>query len=69
MHEVGHLAEVLGNLGVFQMRPEDLIAPCPSGFRRVPIGQGDDFYLSLQLIHRFSEQSFRGSRPAGPTHW
>jgi quercetin dioxygenase-like cupin family protein len=48
MHNVGDLAEVLDNLGVFGMRPEDLIAPCDSGFRRVPISQGDDYYLSLQ---------------------
>lgn len=31
---VGDLAEVLGNLGVFSTHPEDLIAPCASGFRR-----------------------------------
>ena len=47
-HSVGDLAEVLDNLGVFAMHPEDLLALCPSGFRRVPIGQGDEFYLSLQ---------------------
>jgi quercetin dioxygenase-like cupin family protein len=47
-HQVGDLAEVLDNLGVFGMHPRDLIAACPSGFRRVPISQGDDFYVSLQ---------------------
>jgi mannose-6-phosphate isomerase-like protein (cupin superfamily) len=47
-HSVGDLAEVLDNLGVFAMHPEDLLALCPSGFRRVPIGQGEEFYLSLQ---------------------
>lgn len=45
---VGDLAEVLGNLGVFASLAEDLVAPCPSGFRRVPISQGSDYYLSLQ---------------------
>jgi quercetin dioxygenase-like cupin family protein len=30
------------------MVPDDVIAPCPSGFRRVPIHEGDDSYLSLQ---------------------
>lgn len=48
MHHIGDLAEVLDNLGVFGLHPEDVIAPCPSGFRRVPINQGGDFYLSLQ---------------------
>jgi quercetin dioxygenase-like cupin family protein len=47
-HSVGDLAEVLDNLGVFAMHPEDLLALCPSGFRRVPISQGDEFYLTLQ---------------------
>ncbi|MGH2637290.1 MAG: cupin domain-containing protein [Actinomycetota bacterium] len=47
-HQVGDLAEVLTNLGVFTTHPEDVIAPCPSGFRRVPIHQGADHYLSLQ---------------------
>lgn len=47
-HQVGDLAEVLSNLGVFRMHSEDVIAPCPSGFRRVSISQGDDHYLSLQ---------------------
>jgi quercetin dioxygenase-like cupin family protein len=47
-HQVGDLAEVLVNLGVFRIRPEDVIALCPSGFRRVPISQGGDHYLSLQ---------------------
>jgi quercetin dioxygenase-like cupin family protein len=48
VHHVGELAEVLDNLGVFGMVPDDVIAPCPSGFRRVPIHEGDDSYLSLQ---------------------
>jgi hypothetical protein len=47
-HSVGDLAEVLDNLGVFAMQPADLLATCPSGFRRVPISQGDEHYLSLQ---------------------
>jgi quercetin dioxygenase-like cupin family protein len=46
--KVGDLAEVLGNLGVFGSAADDLVAPCPSGFRRVPISQGKDYYLSLQ---------------------
>jgi quercetin dioxygenase-like cupin family protein len=48
VHNVGDLAEVLDNLGVFGLQPGDVIAPCPSGFRRVPIHQGEDSYLSLQ---------------------
>jgi mannose-6-phosphate isomerase-like protein (cupin superfamily) len=47
-HKIGDLAEVLINLGVFRMHPEDVISLCPSGFRRVPISQGEDHYLSLQ---------------------
>ena len=47
-HSVGDLAEVLDNLGVFSMHPEEVLALCPSGFRRVPITSGDEFYLSLQ---------------------
>jgi quercetin dioxygenase-like cupin family protein len=47
-HSIGDLAEVLDNLGVFAMHPEEVLALCPSGFRRVPIIQGDEFYLSLQ---------------------
>jgi quercetin dioxygenase-like cupin family protein len=45
---IGDLDEVLNNLGVFSSFPDDLIAPCPSGFRRVPITQGAGFYISLQ---------------------
>ncbi len=45
---VGDLAEVLDNLGVFRCSPDDLLATCPSGFRRVPITQGGGFYISLQ---------------------
>jgi quercetin dioxygenase-like cupin family protein len=48
MHRVGDLAEVLDNIGVFGMLSSDVIAPCPSGFRRVPIHEGDGVYLSLQ---------------------
>jgi len=47
-HAVGDLAEVLDNLGVFRCFPDDLIATCPSGFRRVPIATGGGYYLSLQ---------------------
>jgi quercetin dioxygenase-like cupin family protein len=47
-HRIGDLAEVLDNLGVFGLHAEDVIAPCPSGFRRVPINEGDGSYLSLQ---------------------
>ena len=32
----------------FRSMPEDLVAACPSGFRRVPISTGSDYYLSLQ---------------------
>lgn len=45
---MGDLAEVLDNLGVFRTEPGDLLELCPSGFRRVPIATGSDFYLSLQ---------------------
>jgi quercetin dioxygenase-like cupin family protein len=47
-HSVGDLAEVLDNLGVFRTAPQDLVELCPSGFRRVPISTGSDYYLSLQ---------------------
>jgi quercetin dioxygenase-like cupin family protein len=47
-HSVGDLAEVLDNLGVFRTDPQDLVELCPSGFRRVPISTGSDYYLSLQ---------------------
>ena len=47
-HQIGDLAEVLSNLGVFRTHPEEMLALCPSGFRRVPINQGQDHYLSLQ---------------------
>jgi hypothetical protein len=46
--KIGDLSEVLDNLGVFRSSPEELVAVCPSGFRRVPISQGHDYYLSLQ---------------------
>jgi len=45
---VGDLDEVLNNLGVFRCSPDDLLATCPSGFRRVPITQGAGYYISLQ---------------------
>jgi quercetin dioxygenase-like cupin family protein len=44
----GDLAEVLDNIGVFRSSPDELVATCPSGFRRVAIAQGPGFYLSLQ---------------------
>ncbi|HYH27689.1 MAG TPA: cupin domain-containing protein, partial [Actinomycetota bacterium] len=47
---IGHLDEVLGNLGVFRAVAEELVQPCPSGFRRVPISQGPEFYISLQAL-------------------
>lgn len=47
-HSIGDLAEVLDNLGVFRAAPQDLVPLCPSGFRRVPISTGADYYLSLQ---------------------
>src|SRR5690242_5631674 len=47
-HRMGDLAEVLDNLGVFRTAPGDLLELCPSGFRRVPIATGPDYYLSLQ---------------------
>jgi len=49
-HSIGDLAEVLDNLGVFRAHPEDLVELCPSGFRRVPISTGPDYYLSLQCF-------------------
>lgn len=45
---IGHLDEVLGNLGVFHTHPDDLIGTCASGFRRVPITAGGEYYISLQ---------------------
>lgn len=45
---IGALDEVLDNLGVFRCFPDELLATCPSGFRRVPISQGGGYYLSLQ---------------------
>jgi quercetin dioxygenase-like cupin family protein len=47
---IGHLDEVLGNLGVFRAAAEELVRPCPSGFRRVPISQGSEFYFSIQAL-------------------
>jgi quercetin dioxygenase-like cupin family protein len=47
---VGHLDEVLNNLGVFRSAAEELVLLCPSGFRRVPISQGTEFYFSIQAL-------------------
>ena len=47
---IGHLDEVLDNLGVFRATAEELVMHCPSGFRRVPISQGPDFYISIQAL-------------------
>ena len=47
---IGHLDEVLDNLGVFRAAAGELFQPCASGFRRVPISQGADFYLSIQAL-------------------
>jgi quercetin dioxygenase-like cupin family protein len=47
---IGHLDEVLGNLGVFRAMADDLVLPCPSGFRRIPISQGTEFYFSIQAL-------------------
>ena len=49
-HAIGDLAEVLDNLGVFGAAPTDLAELCPSGFRRIPISTGSDYYLSLQAF-------------------
>jgi mannose-6-phosphate isomerase-like protein (cupin superfamily) len=49
-HSIGDLAEVLDNLGVFRAHPEDVVELCPSGFRRVPISTGSDYYLSIQAF-------------------
>lgn len=49
-HAIGDLAEVLDNLGVFRASPGDLVELCRSGFRRVPISTGPDYYLSLQCF-------------------
>jgi mannose-6-phosphate isomerase-like protein (cupin superfamily) len=47
---VGHLDEVLENLGVFRAAAEELVQLCPSGFRRIPISQGDEYYFSIQAL-------------------
>jgi quercetin dioxygenase-like cupin family protein len=47
---IGHLDEVLNNLGVFRAAAEELVLPCPSGFRRIPISQGAGFYFSIQAL-------------------
>jgi mannose-6-phosphate isomerase-like protein (cupin superfamily) len=49
-HAIGDLAEVLDNMGIFRAAPEDLVELCPSGFRRVPISSGSDYYLSIQAL-------------------
>src|SRR5947207_8120580 len=59
---VGDLAEVLDNLGVFRCQPDDLLATCPSGFRRVPITQGPGFYISLQGFGP-SQPAFQHTHP------
>jgi quercetin dioxygenase-like cupin family protein len=35
---------------VFRAMPDDLVVLCPSGFRRVPISQGREFYFSIQAL-------------------
>ena len=45
---IGDLAEVLDNLGVFGAHPADLAQLCPTGFRRIAIQTGPDYYISLQ---------------------
>lgn len=47
---MGYLDEVLNNIGVFRALAGELYQPCDSGFRRVPIAQGPDFYLSIQAL-------------------
>ncbi|HXF36397.1 MAG TPA: cupin domain-containing protein [Actinomycetota bacterium] len=47
---IGDLDEVLDNLGVFLAGAEELVLLCPSGFRRVPISQRADAYLSIQAL-------------------
>jgi len=49
-HTIGDLAEVLDNLGVFGAHPADLAELCPTGFRRVAISTGPDYYISLQAF-------------------
>ena len=49
-HAIGDLAEVLDNLGVFGAHPADLAELCPTGFRRVAISTGPDYYISLQAF-------------------
>jgi hypothetical protein len=47
---IGHLDEVLSNLGVFRALSDELVQLCPSGFRRVPISQGPGYYFSIQAL-------------------
>ena len=49
-HAIGDLAEVLDNLGVFGAHPEDLAELCLTGFRRIAISTGPDYYISLQAF-------------------
>jgi quercetin dioxygenase-like cupin family protein len=49
-HAIGDLAEVLDNLGVFGAHPKDLAELCPTGFRRIAIQTGPDYYVSLQAF-------------------
>jgi quercetin dioxygenase-like cupin family protein len=49
-HSSGDLAKVLDDLGVFRAAPQDLAELCPSGFRRVAISTGSDYYVSLQAF-------------------
>ena len=49
-HVIGDLAEVLDNLGVFGAHPDDLAELCPTGFRRIAIQTGPDYYISLQAF-------------------
>ena len=47
---VGNLDEVLENLGVFRALAGELTQLCPSGFRRIPISEGDQYYFSIQAL-------------------
>ena len=47
---IGHLDEVLDNLGVFRSAAQELVLLCSSGFRRIPISQGSEFYFSIQAL-------------------
>jgi len=47
---MGYLDEVLNNVHVFRSAAQELVQPCPSGFRRIPIAQGKEFYFSIQAL-------------------